>query len=188
MIFGDKCVRIVDGVPTGANTASGNSSPSPPTAAVTTGSKATTEDGNPVHASSIRNTRGSGEAATSSRDNPDRGLGSVHAGTRRCWFSGVVSLPALEDRVWDARLIGGGDDRDGNATNKSDELPNTGVRGEQEEDEGREDGRRRARRSNMAMVAVALAHNSVEVCARTTVPARVGSWRRVNIARLFAVL
>lgn len=92
------------------------------------------------------------------------------------WFRVVVRLPDLDDRVWDARLIGGdsedkeskeGEGRGLNSstigrrvcsTGVTDGLPFLGT----EKEEGEEEGRRGAG-AGMGMVALALAHNSVEV-------------------------
>lgn len=61
------------------------------------------------------------------------------AAASAAWFQDVVRLPDLDDRVWDARLIGAGDEGEG------------------------EDGKQREERAGMGLLAVALAHNSVEV-------------------------
>lgn len=106
-IFGEKCVRVVDAVPTCAHTA---------------------------HPSA--------------------------------WFQGVVHLPDLDDRVWDARLV---DSHGGPEGASSD--PTTGdmegLEGDKQlrcqEEERKQEARRRGRRAGMGLLAVALAHNSVEV-------------------------
>lgn len=122
-IFGDKCVRIVDGVPTGAE------------------------------------------------------IPAAAAPSAAGWFRAVACLPDLDDRVWDARLIGRDSAdkaakgargrtptsrtthrRDGR-TDDADGLPGQGT--QRKEDEG---GRStRGGRAGMELVALALAHNSVEV-------------------------
>lgn len=82
------------------------------------------------------------------------------AATRPVWFRNIASLPELDDRVWDARLIG--DRADGNRTvihQLAAELPIQGL-GVGEDEGG---GRGREKRAGMGLVALALAHNSVEV-------------------------
>lgn len=94
------------------------------------------------------------------------------------WFRGVARLPNLDDRVWDARLVG----REGEGEeHKAGEISTSSAVGGAErlnegkglpcqvegktKDEGErgEEGRKRGERAGMGLVAVALAHNSVEV-------------------------
>lgn len=116
MIFGEKCVCIVDGVPTGADT-----------------SAAAADD----------------------------------------WFQDVVRLPDLDDRVWDARLIGPGNKGAGVRAGGGELIAGCAERsgwGEgkevpRQQGEGGEDGvgKESEERARMGLLAVALAHNSVEV-------------------------
>ncbi len=117
VIFGEKCVCIVDGVPTGADT-----------------SAAAADD----------------------------------------WFQDVVRLPDLDDRVWDARLIGEGSKGAGAGARGGGELSATcadrsdsgeGKKVPRLDGEKGEDGvgKQREERARMGLLAVALAHNSVEV-------------------------
>lgn len=82
---------------------------------------------------------------------------------RRLWFRNIASLPDLADRVWDARLIADAVEGDVNG-NGNGHCPRTEVSspgfatGENEES-----GRERGKRAGMGLVALALAHNSVEV-------------------------
>lgn len=76
----------------------------------------------------------------------DDGEGEV---VDRSWFQTIARLPLLDDRVWDARLISCGEDP--NAVAEGD----GGDGGCVEESEGLEGESR--------LMAVALAHNSVEV-------------------------
>lgn len=119
-IFGEKCVRVVDAVPTGADTAT-----------------------------------------------------AVDAAATSAWFQGVVHLPDLGDRVWDARLVDSQEGQGGGATKAAPTNSTIGdmdmdrsERGNQVPCQGgkrEEDGRRRGRRAGMGLLAVALAHNLVEV-------------------------
>eukprot|EP00752_Nemacystus_decipiens_P003736 g3442.t1 len=102
-IFGEKCVRVVEAVPTGADTS-----------AVTSG-----------------------------------------------WFQRVVHLPDLDDRVWDVRLIDSHEGHGGGTDLARRNLSTGGM--ETPEGNRREDGRRRGTRAGMGLLAVALAHNTVEV-------------------------
>lgn len=117
-IFGEKCVRVVDAVPTGAGTN---------TAAAATASSA--------------------------------------------WFRDVVHLPDMDDRVWDARLV---DSREGQGAGGTEfpssvlptgetQRPERVKQAPCQDGESAEDGRRRGRRAGMGLLAVALAHNLVEV-------------------------
>ena len=87
------------------------------------------------------------------------------------WFHGVVCLPELDDRVWDARLVdlheghggGGSEIASSESTGGNMERPAGSVQVPCQEDKQEDDGRRRGRRAGMGLLAVALAHNSVEV-------------------------
>lgn len=78
---------------------------------------------------------------------------------RRLWFRNIASLPDLDDRVWDARLIGDGVEGDRNGNCRLTEVSSPGLRTGENEEGGRE----RGKRAGMGLVALALAHNSVEV-------------------------
>lgn len=93
------------------------------------------------------------------------------AGATSAWFQGVVHLPEVDDHVWDARLVDSLKRQAGEGPEFATSHPNTGnlerpEAGNQvpcQERETNEDGRRRARRAGMGLLAVALAHNLVEV-------------------------
>eukprot|EP00903_Cladosiphon_okamuranus_P013793 g12836.t3 len=118
-IFGEKCVRVVDAVPTG------------------------------------------------------RDIAEADAAATLAWFQGVVHLPDLDDRVWDARLV---DPQEGQGGGAMEVAPTNSTTGDMDiarsetgnqvplqEGKREEDGKRRGRRAGMGLLAVALAHNLVEV-------------------------
>jgi len=94
------------------------------------------------------------------------------------WFQDVVRLPDLDDRVWDARLIGAGSKGGGAGAGGTEgevhaccaESSDTGKGKEVRRWEGKggEDGMGKQREDRagkgLGLLAVALAHNSVEVC------------------------
>lgn len=133
------------------------------------GGTADTPDTNTIRASSDSADPSSATATSSHGDNEknnqhdqgeDGGQGDAcnrsgaAAVPRHLWFRGAARLPELEDRVWDARLI-----RD-SAVNKREAVDDVG-RGETKET--KEGKKRKGKLVRMGLVAVALAHNSVEV-------------------------
>lgn len=92
-------------------------------------------------------------------------------------FRVVVRLPDLDDRVWDARLICGGEkekDKAGQTSTSSaignaerpdggNTVPCQAAERATDPEEGEGNGRKRGGGAGMGLVAIALAHNSVEV-------------------------
>lgn len=121
---------------------------------------ATDADGRRGCVSSARNAVDSANLTTAGKnsDNCQRVSGNDFSGSRQCWFRGLVRLPELDDRVWDARLIGEGFSDAGNVGCTLNTVEHGRVRIEEETG-----WRERGIRGGIGLVAVALAHNSVEV-------------------------
>lgn len=163
MVFGDKRVLIVGGVPTRADTLP---RPAPPGA--TRAVEGAFEPAAPG-AGGNRSCAPGSNASDSASPAGATSLGGTSetdplcTASRRSWFRTVVRLPELTDRVWDARLIYGSGDLAGG----TDGFSQRGKTRDKEEGEGEGEGVIHAlnedRRSTaVGMVAVALAHNCVE--------------------------
>ena len=193
VVFGDRCVSVVSRLPSAADLAASHASRSPrrrdsaggacdrddkgvrapsaplsppPPAAAAAVAPPITPHGPSGHAageSASVTTADSGRDCTRCTDGTCVITEAAGPGELGCgWFRSVARLPSLRDRVWDARLIeggiGGGDGRKEFRRSRGE----AGGEGGGEEDE---DGRRhwRGDRPGLGLVAVALAHNTVEV-------------------------
>lgn len=137
-VFGDGYLRIVGGVPGGnrddlLGSPAGESPGGLPSDGV-------------AHGDGDADPRGVGPSAETEVSTEEQ----VHD-PRRSWFEAIAELPELDDRVWDARVVEGGQRSCGAGDTWRDEQPR-----------GAEGGRN-SEAGAMGLVAVALAHNVVEV-------------------------
>lgn len=150
-IFGDKCVHVVHGVPTGADAlpclsrrreTAGDTGPA--LESLSTGAAPPSDGRRPTE-----NNAGGCEMA----ECVDATL------PRRFWFRKAVHFTDLDDRVWDARLISGGASfADDAGSGTVEDVARGGTDGD-----GGKDEERRWKSEGVGMVAIALAHNVVEV-------------------------
>lgn len=145
-VFGDRCVRIVDGVPTGKDVFSGTRRTGASCVAAQIGQEGSSTNtggkGPPENCSGDRST-----AANHPEDGDSTEGGKL---IPRCpWFRAIAEIPELDDRVWDARLIRGGDRCGDHFTQPENE----------QQVMEKAFGNSAARR----LVAIALAHNYIEV-------------------------